>query len=265
MKMIKLSALCVAVVLLLTSAAYFSNNQHFNKRQPVNFVSGQGFAVLELFTSEGCSSCPPAEELMERIQKEAGDKPVYVLAYHVDYWNRLGWKDVFSNADFSKRQYWYHNRFTSQVYTPQLILNGNTEFVGSDEGQIRKALTDALDRKTTTTLTLQAQQAGGKLNITYEVEGQPVQGSLVLALVQKHAVSIVKAGENKGRILTQAQIVRQFSTFALAPQGQGIETMTLPSGFDARNWDIIGFVQNPDTGEISAAAKISVSSPSANL
>src|ERR1700754_4943955 len=69
-----------------------------------NIVAGKGFAVVELFTSEGCSSCPPADELVAKIQKEYNTQPVYILAFHVDYWNRLGWKDVFSNADYSKRQ-----------------------------------------------------------------------------------------------------------------------------------------------------------------
>ncbi|MBD1386670.1 DUF1223 domain-containing protein [Mucilaginibacter rigui] len=227
--------------------------------------SGQGFAVLELFTSEGCSSCPPADELLERIQKDAGNKPVYVLAYHVDYWNRLGWKDVFSNPDFSKRQYWYNSKFTSQVYTPQLILNGKTEFVGSDEEQIRNTLTAALNGKPITTLSLQGHQVGKNLNITYLSEGQPVQGKLIVAMVQKHAVSIIKAGENKGRTLTHAQIVKQFSTFSLSPERKGSETVVLPAGFDTQKWELIGFIQNPDTGEILAAAKTSVPSPSASL
>ena len=125
----KISAICTFVALF--SALLISvNKSTASKRKPVNFNNDKGFAVLELFTSEGCSSCPPADELIERIQKEAGDKSVYILAYHVDYWNRLGWKDAFSQPEFSKRQYWYHQLFTSQVYTPQLIINGQNEFVG---------------------------------------------------------------------------------------------------------------------------------------
>ncbi|MBB5395261.1 thioredoxin family protein [Mucilaginibacter sp. AK015] len=259
MKMLKLSAICAAVVLLSTSAAYV-DRQHLNKRKPMNFDSGNGFAVLELFTSEGCSSCPPAEALLERIQKEAGDKPVYILAYHVDYWNRLGWKDVFSSPEFSKRQYWYNSKFTSEVYTPQLIVNGKTEFVGSDEGAIRKNLTSALNEKATATLALQGLQKTNSITVHYKLTGQPLQGQLVIALVQKHGVSQVKAGENEGRILQHAQIVRQFSTFPLATDGQGSQTIALPAGFDSENWEMIGFVQNTGTGEISAAGKTTVSS-----
>lgn len=263
MKKIKLSAICVAVVLLLTSAGYV-NRLHSYNRKPLNFDSGKGFAVLELFTSEGCSSCPPAEELMERIQKEAGDKPVYILAYHVDYWNRLGWKDPFSNSSFSKRQYWYNSRFTSQIYTPQLIINGKKEFVGSDEVQIQSVLNSVLKEKATAMLTLHAQQKDNSATVNYQLQGQRGQGELVLALVQKHAVNAVKAGENKGRTLTHVHIVQQFSTFPLS-EGTGGETVKLPTGFDAKNWEIIGFIQNPNTGEILAATKTTVTSPSATL
>lgn len=265
MKITRLITLCAAVVLLLTSAAYVKTISSFNKRNPVNLGSGKGFAVLELFTSEGCSSCPPADELLERIQKKAGNKPVYILAYHVDYWNRLGWKDIFSNPDFSKRQYWYQSKFTSQVYTPQLIVNGTQEFVGSDDRAIRNSLSTALNEKASTALNLRAQQKPKGINIHYQLAGQPTQGQLVVALVQKHAVNKVKAGENQGRTLNHAQIVRQLHTFSLSPRGQGDEAIALPKEFDSQNWELIGFIQNPDTGEILAAAKTSVPSTSGNL
>jgi hypothetical protein len=70
-------------------------------------AAGKGFAVVELFTSEGCSSCPPADKLLAKIQEENAGKPVYILAFHVDYWNHQGWRDVFSEKEFTKRQYQY--------------------------------------------------------------------------------------------------------------------------------------------------------------
>jgi len=262
MKMIKLSAICAAVVLVLTSAVYI-NRGNSPQRKPVNFNAGKGFAVLELFTSEGCSSCPPADELMERIQKEAGDKPVYVLVYHVDYWDRLGWKDVFSNPDFTKRQYWYKSKFTSQVYTPQLILNGSTEFVGSDEREIKSTLANTLNGTAASSLTLQAQQQASKLNIQYQFGGKAAQVQLVIAVVQKHAVSRVKAGENEGRTLSHAQIVRSLTSFRVADKGQ--ESITLPTGFDFRNWEVIGMIQNTETGEILSADRAVINLPAAKL
>src|ERR1700743_2334239 len=84
----------------------------------------RGFALVELFTSEGCSSCPPADEFAARIAKENQDKPVYVLAFHVDYWDRLGWKDRYSNPEFSQRQQRYAQYLhLESVYTPQVVVN----------------------------------------------------------------------------------------------------------------------------------------------
>ena len=94
------------------------------------------FAIVELFTSEGCSDCPPAEELLNKITLEAMANKTYVypLAFHVDYWNKLGWKDSFSDSSFSNRQRKYRiARGNEVVYTPQMSVKGNTECVGSDE------------------------------------------------------------------------------------------------------------------------------------
>src|SRR5436305_619554 len=105
MKPIKIFALTASFALAVIALASFINHKDkiALKKEKTN-TDGKGFAVVELFTSEGCSSCPPADELVARIQKENRDKQVYILAFHVDYWNRLGWKDVFSSADYSKRQ-----------------------------------------------------------------------------------------------------------------------------------------------------------------
>ena len=97
--------------------------------------TGTPFAVVELFTSEGCSSCPPADNLLGEIVKDAqkGQQRVYCLSFHVDYWNSLGWRDPYSDPAFSRRQREYARAFESvQVYTPQMVVNGSTGFVGSD-------------------------------------------------------------------------------------------------------------------------------------
>jgi hypothetical protein len=99
-------------------------NRHLDVKYKANHQM-KGFAVVELFTSEGCSSCPPADDLVAKIQKENNDQPVYILAFHVDYWNNLGWKDSFSSSAFSKRQNQYADWLNLRsVYTPQVIVNG---------------------------------------------------------------------------------------------------------------------------------------------
>src|ERR1700743_69163 len=126
MKSLKICMLAVLFIAAALASTAFINARLLKK---VN-AADKGIAVIELFTSEGCSSCPPADELVAKIQKENKDKPVYILAYHVDYWDRLGWKDSFSNADFTKRQNSYAKVLRLQsVYTPQIIVNGKTEFV----------------------------------------------------------------------------------------------------------------------------------------
>src|ERR1700755_2161390 len=104
-------------------------------------AAGDGVAVGELFTSEGCSSCPPADALVAAVQKEEKDQPVYILAFHVDYWDRLGWKDAFSSADYTARQKQYAQWLKlPQYYTPQAVINGTTECVGSEEANLRNAI-----------------------------------------------------------------------------------------------------------------------------
>src|SRR5947209_3544323 len=91
--------------------------------------SGPGFAVVELFTSEGCSSCPAADETLAKVAREYPEN-VYVLGFHVDYWDRLGWKDVYSSADYTNRQREYAQQFNlNSIYTPEVVVNGRVEFV----------------------------------------------------------------------------------------------------------------------------------------
>lgn len=248
----KISAISAFAALLLSSVVWVTRS-NASKRIATGLNEGPGFAVLELFTSEGCSSCPPADELVARIQKEAGDKPVYILAYHVDYWNRLGWKDVFSHPEFSKRQYQYHRLFSSQVYTPQLIINGNSEFVGSDEHEIGDALKQNLTGTPSTILEIKAQQQNGGVKLAYEVKGKANGDQLVIAVVQKHAISKVNAGENEGHVLSHVQIVHSLQTFDL--KQAGTQNIQLPAGLNPNDWEIIGLIQNADTGLITAATK----------
>ncbi|MDO3627568.1 thioredoxin family protein [Mucilaginibacter sp. BT774] len=255
----KISAISAFAAILLSSVIWVSQCSASN-RKTFRLNEGPGFAVLELFTSEGCSSCPPADELIARIQKEAGSKPVYVLAFHVDYWNRLGWKDVFSQPEFSKRQYQYQRLFSSQVYTPQLIINGNSEFVGSDEHEIRDAVKQNLNGTPSTTLRIKAQQQNGGLKLDYEVKGKTSGNQLVIAIVQKHATSKVNAGENEGRVLSHVQIVRSLQTVEL--KQNGTQNIQLPAGFNPDGWEIIGLIQNAETGIISAATRATSTSTS---
>lgn len=252
MKSIRISVI-TAIAALMIGAVLFANKSAASKTN--RDIAGDGFALLELFTSEGCSSCPPADELLGRIQQEAGNKPVYVLAYHVDYWDRNGWKDAFSNPAFTKRQYDYSRRFADQIYTPQVIVNGKTEFVGSNTAAVNNAIEKALSIPATRSLFISASQTGDSIKVNYEVSGNMNRVKLMIAVVQKHAVSEVKAGENKGRTLSHPQIVRGLYSFNLSSGNKGIEQIPVPADFDPQGWEIIGFLQDRETGAIHAAER----------
>lgn len=256
MRSIKIFALVAGfITAIIVLAAFIIPKDNAPIKNKV-IADGKGFAVVELFTSEGCSSCPPADELVARIQKEDKDKPVYILAFHVDYWNRLGWKDVFSSADYSKRQNEYANWLNLQsVYTPQIVVNGKKEFVGSEEGTLRNAITAGLRNNPAATLTLNTQKGQDRISVQYRVNGAEKNTNLLLALVQKAAQTKVQRGENGGRTLSHVQIVRKIQSVALSAGGNGNAAIALPEGINAQDWEVIGLVQNQTSGEILAAAK----------
>ncbi|PZF70968.1 DUF1223 domain-containing protein [Taibaiella soli] len=253
MKQIKISRRSILIAIGLIAGAFISTSA-MSCRTDVPANTGNGFAVLELFSSEGCSSCPPAEELLAQIAAGAGTKPVYVLAYHVDYWDRLGWKDAFSDAAFSQRQYDYNTHLGADVYTPQLVINGTTECIGSDKSAVHNGIDRALAASPTQTLTLKGNIGSHQMFVNYETSGNTDREELVLAVVQRHAISHVRAGENEGRTLSHAQIVRKLYHFNLK-DGQSKVIVDLPTEFDPKSWEVIGWLQN-GTGPIKAATRV---------
>ena len=214
----------------------------------------KGFALVELFTSEGCSSCPPADQLMEKLQQENAGKPVYVVAFHVDYWNQLGWKDKFSSSAFTDRQRRYSSWMNLEtIYTPQVVVNGTSEYVGSNERSIVKAIDASLSQKTDNSLTINGKADSGKIQVEYAVTGSTKNKALYLALVQKKASSHVMAGENKGRQLSHVQIVRELIPVDISAKST---TINLPDSLAKEGWDLIGFIQNKGNGSITAAARM---------
>jgi hypothetical protein len=239
----------IVLTLLLAACRSSGGPQKTGPQKP-----GNGFAVLELFTSEGCSSCPPAEALLEDIQKESAGKPVFILSFHVDYWDHLGWKDPFSSHAFSQRQYDYSTRFNGQVYTPQLVVNGVAQGVGSDEAFVRGSLSKMLASHAAVSLMLRLSNGV----VAYEAAGAGAHARLELAVVQKQATSVVTRGENEGRTLPQVQIVRALTSFDLGDKTTGSANIELPAGFNTKDWEIIGLLKNTDIGEIIAANRATI-------
>lgn len=230
-----------AMLFFLTGNTIFSQSNQDKK----------GFALLELYTSEGCSSCPPADELLGKIQNELKDKNVYVLSYHVDYWDKQGWKDIFSNADFTKRQYDYAKYMEKDpIYTPQVIINGKIDYVGSQETSLRNGIKSALSKPVSANLSLEASQNANSLSVNYNVEGTSKNSRLLIAVVQKEAKSNVKRGENAHRVLSHYQIVRNLQSVDLNKAKKGTALVHLPKNYNTQDFEIIGFVQDMNSGAI---------------
>ena len=211
-----------------------------------------GFALIELFTSEGCSSCPPADEALEEIQKKYNDKDVLVLSYHVDYWNKLGWKDIFSDVSFTQRQEYYSNIFRlNNIYTPQVVVNGKKEFLGSDKSKLISSIEEQLNEKPAASIRLNiVQNTEGKIDVHYSAEGiDAKKEQAILVLVQKMATNEIKKGENKGRTLHHINIVRNI--FYL-PLKEKTTSFTLPTGLQKEDVFVAGFIQDKRSGSIKA-------------
>lgn len=217
-----------------------------------------GFALVELFTSEGCSSCPPADKLISELSAEKKEN-IYILAYHVDYWNRLGWKDAFSKAEYSARQQDYASQLDlNSVYTPQIVVNGQQEFVGSDKEKLYRAVKEVTSiTRSNVQIKIKSVLNGKKIHLilTTRIDNT---AKLNIALVALSASSKVMRGENAGRVLNHVNIVRDFKS--IPASSDIIETdFNLPTdiGSDAGNYEVITFLQK-NAGEIIAVNKSSL-------
>ncbi len=169
------------------------------------FAQGDKKVLVELFTSQGCSSCPSADKLLKEIV-ELGDDKVVVLSYHVDYWNRLGWKDPFSITESTQRQYAYAQIFrNSTVYTPQAVVNGEVEFVGSNSYKMNSSISNAKKSSKLETLKIEAKREGNEVLVSVDIENKVETTILV---VQREATTEVNRGENGGRTLNHVNVVR---------------------------------------------------------
>jgi hypothetical protein len=238
---------------LLIIIFMFTDLHSKQENEPVE--TKKGFAVVELFTSEGCSSCPSADAVMIALSKEF-DEDVYFLGYHVDYWNYLGWKDEYSSKAFTERQRLYGEHFNlGSIYTPQVIVNGKSQFVGSDKNKLKQTINDERRMNSNTTLELAAvSDSTGNIKITYKAAtGNDEQ--LLIALIQRMVVTNVKRGENRGLELKHINIVRELKT--AGPANAAI-LFNKPQNISIKEFSIISFIQHKKSFTITGAAKTSI-------
>jgi hypothetical protein len=245
----------------------------FSQARAANTVQGAAPGtgtpvVLELFTSQGCSSCPQAEKVLSLLGRdESTRKRVIPLAFHVDYWNELGWFDPFSAREWSTRQAVYAKAFgIDSSYTPQLVVNGRTELNGSDGKKVLSELAQDIERQPAATVSLTA-QTGVKAELSVGVTAvlnERVEASKLEALVvvfESGLVTPIGAGENSGRTLENDFVVRRLkNAFSLdAKPGSRKEkalTFKLDPAWKLEKMGVAAFLQDPSSMRIYGATAI---------
>ena len=224
--------------------------------------------VVELFTSEGCSSCPPADALLARLDQEQhlGNAEIIALEEHVDYWDHLGWRDPFSSAQWTERQQDYASSLGNEgVYTPQMVVDGRMEFVGSSQSRVRAAIGEAVQRPKADIALSSSEIAGGQVRVKIDVRMLPSPASrdaqVWLAVTETGLHSNVKRGENAGEDLRHAAVVRSLRRVGDAKSSQetaysGDQDVRLDSGWKQENLRAVVFVQDAKSRHILGAASL---------
>ena len=213
---------------------------------PVAASAADRPVVVELFTSQGCSSCPPANAYLNELARDRSD--LLALAFHVTYWDRLGWKDPFSMQAATERQDRYGHKFGDGSYTPEIVIDGASSHVGSRRDEVGPAI-DAAKRQGRTATNVSVTRESGKLTI--EVGEGSGSGKVLLVGFDHAHETAIRRGENGGRTLRESNVVRSVREVA-DWQGKALHVgETFPEGEDAAV-----IVQAPD-GRIVGAARLS--------
>lgn len=219
--------------------------------------------LVELFTSEGCSSCPPADALLERLDRsqQVSGADLIVLSEHVDYWNDIGWKDPYSSHEYSERQSAYAAQFgLGSIYTPQMIVDGHFEFVGSDEPRAKEAIQNAT-KVTKTPVSISSRLSDEKMTV-FHIETGPLPSSstaesagIFLAIADDSDESHVTRGENAGRTLKHVAVLRRLIRIGTVDKSAGFSReMKLDlNGKNQRNLRVAVIVQEADAGRVWGA------------
>lgn len=235
--------------------------------EPAPAVQSLVPVVVELFTSEGCSSCPPADELLATLDKKQSVPGVEIIALeqHVDYWNSLGWKDPFSSSRFSERQSEYAQSFgRSGVYTPQMIVDGAVEFVGSSRRQALSSIAES-GRRAKAKVRLELESNGDSvanvpLAISVEMLPKTAAGGaadVLVAVTENDVASNISRGENAGLNVVHRAVVRDLRTVGAMKPGSSLEKrldLQLDKDWNREHLRVVVFVQDRSNRQILGAA-----------
>lgn len=217
--------------------------------------------LIELFTSEGCSSCPPADALLERLDRSqpVSGADLFVLSEHVDYWNYIGWKDPFSSHEYSERQSAYASRFGLRgIYTPQMVVDGQIELVGSDERRAIQAIQTARNIEKTQ-VSFSSIRPVENNNVTLHLEAGPLPSSasamsadVLIARADESDESRVSRGENAGRTLKHVAVLRNLVRVGTVGKTAGF-SQDVKVELNSRNLQksrIVAIVQEVNVGRV---------------
>jgi hypothetical protein len=219
--------------------------------------------VVELFTSEGCSSCPPADELLGHLRQDLAAKNIQVipLGFHVDYWNSLGWKDRFSSADFSQRQEQYARSLrVDGPYTPQMVVDGELEFVGNSAGQAQRAINQASSQPELVEVKISRVAGTDQLMVQVKAPASTDNANVMLAITEDNLTTKVGSGENGGRTLHHTAVVRELRQLGRLHDG-GFEAnvpITIEKEWKREDLHAAVFVQQGPSGKIQGAASVAL-------
>jgi len=225
--------------------------------------------LIELFTSEGCSSCPPADALLEKLDRSqpVNGAELIVLSEHVDYWNDIGWKDPYSSHEYSERQSAYAAHFgRSGVYTPQMVVDGHAELVGSDEIGAIEAVENET-RFVKVPLSLSGVHCENNNKVSMHVEAGPLEAigarsaNLYLAIADESDVSQVSRGENAGRTLKHVAVLRSLVPVGTVNKADRVsKDITVNVSNETRgHLRIVGIIQEPSAGRVLGVASARLS------
>jgi len=234
--------------------------------------------VIELFTSEGCSSCPPADDVMAMLVREQPVRGVQIigLGEHVDYWDRLGWRDQFSSALFTARQNDYAQRafHADSIYTPQLIVNGETQVVGSDAKKVKQAIAKAAERPASVTLALTFPNAAANddkrpAKIPVQLQATVAAGTkldeptdVLVAVTEEGLGSRVLRGENSGRELRHGSVLRTLEpvgTLAVKDSSwSATHAVAVGKDWNPRQIRLVAIAQGQNSRRIVGAALVAL-------
>ena len=207
--------------------------------------------VVELYTSQGCSSCPEADAYFAELARQPG---VIAIAFHVDYWNYLGWRDPFSSKKFTYRQKEYAMSFRQTgVYTPQIVVQGRRGEVGSDKKAVTRAIAETRKAKLIASVTLE-KLSGNRLRAVVAAAAEAKGAEVWLALLDRRQTTRVPRGENEGKTLVNVNIVREWRKIGDVADEKLDLTVAASGEKGEKRGAAAVIVQNPKAGQILGAA-----------